>query len=123
MLPSVPLRGAFLLLSLTCVSCIDRGPPPVAPTQEVRVQNVGASAPLATNAAPARAVGDRVEVEWQGRWYPAVLVEARGPDAEGRWLIHYEGYQESWDEEVGPDRIRALTEHEEPAEEPAEPGD
>jgi hypothetical protein len=114
MLPFVALRCAFLLL-LTCVSCIDRGPPPVAPTQEVRVSNVGTPALVGTSAAPVRAAGDRVQVEWQGRWYPAVLVEQRGSD---RWFIHYEGYEDSWDEEVGPDRIRALSEHDEPPEEP-----
>ncbi len=49
-----------------------------------------------------RRPGDHVEVEWHGAWYPAVLLAPRGGD----WLVHYEGYEESWDEVVGDDRIR-----------------
>lgn len=46
--------------------------------------------------------GDAVAVEWKGSWWPAVLLKSRD---EG-WLVHYEGYDASWDEVVTIDRVR-----------------
>lgn len=48
--------------------------------------------------------GERVEVEWRGRWYEAVVLRRSGRRA----LIHYSGYDSSWDEWVGPERLRAV---------------
>jgi hypothetical protein len=48
------------------------------------------------------AVGDAVKVRWKGSWYAASVMESRN----GRYKIHYDGYDNSWDEWVGPDRIR-----------------
>lgn len=50
-------------------------------------------------------VGQRIEVEERGKWYPAVVLEVL-PD--GRAKIHYEGYASSYDEVVGPARMRPL---------------
>lgn len=50
------------------------------------------------------AVDDNVEVEWKGSWYPANVMEIK---AQGKYKIHYQGYDSSWDETVGPSRIRA----------------
>jgi hypothetical protein len=47
-------------------------------------------------------VGQAVSVEWKGSWYDATVLEARP----GLWKIHYDGYDASWDEHVGPRRIR-----------------
>jgi hypothetical protein len=49
------------------------------------------------------AVGEPVAVEWGGRWWPALVRSSEGP---GQWRIHYVGWGESWDESVGPERIR-----------------
>lgn len=46
--------------------------------------------------------GDAVQVKWKGSWWPAHVLKAKG----GLWKIHYDGYDSSWDEWVGPDRIR-----------------
>lgn len=46
--------------------------------------------------------GDTVSVRWKGTWYPASVLEAR----HGRYRIHYDGYNASWDEWVGPSRVR-----------------
>jgi len=46
--------------------------------------------------------GDRADVLWKGTWYPAVVKKARGDSC----YIHYNGYNASWDEWVGADRIR-----------------
>jgi hypothetical protein len=48
--------------------------------------------------------GDKVEVNWKGSWYPAEVMEVSG----NRCLIHYDGYDNSWDEWVGPARIRPV---------------
>jgi hypothetical protein len=47
-------------------------------------------------------VGANVEVNWHGKWYAAKILEAR----EGRHLVHYAGYDDSWDEWVPDNRIR-----------------
>ena len=47
-------------------------------------------------------VGRRVEVEWEGKWWPAQVIALEG----GRSKIHYAGYDVSWDEWVTPERIR-----------------
>lgn len=51
--------------------------------------------------------GDRLEVEWHGSWYPATVLAV---EPGGRYLIHYVGYGKEWDEVVGPDRMRQVTE-------------
>lgn len=45
-----------------------------------------------------------VLVEWQGRWYPAQILKQEGL----KYYIHYAGYDASWDEWVGPNRIRRV---------------
>ena len=56
--------------------------------------------------APAGAfvVGDPVSVLWKGKWWPASVIEI---GRNSRWKIHYDGYDSSWDEWVGTDRIKA----------------
>lgn len=47
--------------------------------------------------------GEEVVVEWGGHWWNArVLQEIEG----GRFLVHYEGWSDSWDEVVTPNRVR-----------------
>jgi hypothetical protein len=46
--------------------------------------------------------GTNVEVNWQGRWYPAKILK----DQQGRHLVHYSGYDDSWNEWVSDHRIR-----------------
>ncbi len=48
------------------------------------------------------AVGDKVIVEYDGRWYDAVVLEVVSAT---KWKIHYDGWEDSADEEVGPGRI------------------
>lgn len=48
------------------------------------------------------AKGDRVKVEWQGRWYDAQVKSTRA----GKWCIGYAGFDASWDECVEEARIR-----------------
>jgi hypothetical protein len=41
-------------------------------------------------------------VEWGGQWWPAVVLR----EENGKYRIHYAGYDKSWDEWVGKARIR-----------------
>jgi len=66
-----------------------------------RIKVAGASAPVA---ASAFGNGDAANVLWKGTWYPAHVIGVLGG---GRYRIHYDGYDSSWDENVGPSRIRA----------------
>ena len=47
-------------------------------------------------------VGDSVTVEWKGKWYPASILEVK----DGKYKIHYDGYEASWDEWVTTARMR-----------------
>jgi hypothetical protein len=73
-------------------------------TQGYADEWVKASTVVRTMAAALSAyrVGQAVEVEWKKKWYPAKVLRLDGQLA----LIHYTGYDESWDEWVGPKRIR-----------------
>lgn len=60
-------------------------------------------------------VGDDVMVEWEGKEYPGVILSADGP---AKFKIHYEGYDEAWDELVPKSRIKGLRTGSEPRPEP-----
>ncbi len=66
-----------------------------------RIQIKGASAPVV--ASSGFKVGDSVQVNWKGSWWNASVIQVLGG---GRYRIHYDGYDNSWDENVGPSRIR-----------------
>lgn len=46
--------------------------------------------------------GTKVEVLWNGQWYPATILKTEG----ARRFIHYEGWNSSWDEWVTSERVR-----------------
>ena len=48
-------------------------------------------------------VGERVLVEWDGKIYPAFIIQKRG---RARFRVHYDGYDARWDEDVTLDRIK-----------------
>ena len=50
----------------------------------------------------ARPKGQKVQVEWNGRWYPAVVLAERL----GLHQVHYDDHSDAWDEWVAADRIR-----------------
>lgn len=51
----------------------------------------------------ALASGSKVEVLWKEKYYPATILQAA---LSGQYLIHYDGYESSWDEWVATDRIK-----------------
>lgn len=54
------------------------------------------------NTGGAFSTGEKVQVEWHGAWYPATVLEV----GSNKWKIHYDGYDNSWDEWVEPNRIK-----------------
>jgi hypothetical protein len=62
-----------------------------------------AAAPAGAAGKAAYKVGDKVTVEWKGSNYPAAIIAVAGKDS---YKIHYDGYAASWDEVVGPARIK-----------------
>jgi hypothetical protein len=66
------------------------------------VASTGKTAPL--DGALDVGVKPDCEVEWKGTWYPARVLKT----ARDAYYIHYLGYDDSWDERVGKDRIRFL---------------
>jgi hypothetical protein len=59
---------------------------------------------VADEAAGRWTVGERVLVLWKGHWYKAVVIGVKP----GLSKLNYDGYADSWDEWVGPERIRAI---------------
>jgi len=65
------------------------------------------SAPAATPPPAAQAefaAGTKVEVQRNGKWLAATVVQPFGD----RWLVTYEGWGPEWNEQVGSDRLRAV---------------
>ncbi len=58
--------------------------------------------PATTYAIESARVGDAVEVEWGGSWWPARVLEVVPEGVK----IRYDGYGQEWDEVVGQARVR-----------------
>jgi hypothetical protein len=58
--------------------------------------------PASSGSAEVYAVGDTINVQWSGRWYPAKILERKGD----RYKISYVGYASNWDEWVTTARMR-----------------
>jgi hypothetical protein len=48
-------------------------------------------------------VGDHVKAEWKGTYYPATILLVLGGE---RYRVHYDGYDQNWDENVDISRIQ-----------------
>ena len=49
-------------------------------------------------------IGEKILVEWNGHWYDAIINDSNNE----QYLIHYIGFDSSWDEYVYTDRMRKL---------------
>ena len=58
---------------------------------------------LASGCKESYRIGEYVMVEWEGRDYPAYIIDKRGT---ARFRVHYDGYDSRWDEDVTIDRIK-----------------
>ncbi len=89
----------FILVLAACGG----GTATAAETRTIVIERVVMEAGLPAGVQSGFAVGDEVLVEYGGTWYPA-RVQAVLPD--GRVEIAYDGYNQDWNEAVGPTRIR-----------------
>lgn len=48
--------------------------------------------------------GDAVQIEWKTKWYNGKIEEVKGD----KYLISYDGYDASWNETVGAERLKAV---------------
>jgi hypothetical protein len=48
-------------------------------------------------------------VEWRGAWFSSKILERKQSSGQLLFHIHYLGYDASWDEWVGSERIRFVT--------------
>jgi hypothetical protein len=48
-------------------------------------------------------VGDKVDIEWSGKWYPGAILSVLGNNT---YRIHYDGFASSFDENVGASRLK-----------------
>lgn len=60
------------------------------------------AAPKTSARASPYQVGERVRVRWRGSIYPATILRVLAPDSV---LVHYQGYEDAWDETISTDRI------------------
>lgn len=49
--------------------------------------------------------GDKVQILWETKWYDGKIEEIKGD----KYLISYDGYDASWNETVGTERLKACT--------------
>lgn len=61
--------------------------------------------PAPTVQPAAFAVGDKVDVKWNGSWWKAEILAVNTP----KYRVHYTGWSASWDEDVTSDRVRTAT--------------
>jgi hypothetical protein len=89
---------------------VDDGPPrPVPPRPQPRRAATPKTAgprtqppPTTRAATSAYHVGQKVDVFWGSKWWPSTVVEVK----DERYRIHYDGWSDTSDEWVGPDRVR-----------------
>lgn len=72
-------------------------PPPPAKVR-ARMASGGSKTQLSTFK-----IGDRVKVDWKGTFYPATILVVLGGE---RYRVHYEGYDQNWEENVDISRIQ-----------------
>jgi hypothetical protein len=51
---------------------------------------------------PQHQIGDKVQVLWKGKYYNAQIEQTRG----GEYFVHYDGFDQKWDEWVPDERLR-----------------
>lgn len=59
----------------------------------------------AVDSATPIAVGQPVQIEWNGSWFPGLVLAVH---SDGRVRVHYGGWADSYDEDVPRDRLRVL---------------
>lgn len=61
-------------------------------------------------AVQAQKVNEKIQIEYNGSWYDGKILKVN--DAEKKYFITYDGWSDSWNEWVGPERIRGYAQAE-----------
>lgn len=61
---------------------------------------------VSAKAEPLCYVGDKAQVLWKGKWYPAKVTNVN--DDQSKCYIRYDGYGANWDEWVSAERYKAV---------------
>lgn len=76
--------------------------------------SIVASLALVTGCQRTYRTGDEVMVEWDGKDYPATILSADP----AKLKVHYDGYDDAWDEVVTRSRVKGFKKGDEPRPEP-----
>jgi hypothetical protein len=77
--------------------------PPVRAAARPRTNTIVRNARPPNNAlSSSTATGEKVEIFWGNKWWPGVVVKREGQRA----FVHYDGWSDSFNEWVTPDRVR-----------------
>jgi hypothetical protein len=80
-------------------------PPPPAKVLRRGGAPVGAASALDGGVLSRFKQGQRIRVQWQGRVYPATVVEVFGAE---QYRVHYDGFGPEWDETIDVSRIKSV---------------
>lgn len=105
------ISAGFLVMTLAVAGFVTaRQHSPSASTHEQAPDPAGASDPSVTTAGQDTSAdrafrsGQAVQIHWGSSWYKGRILRVEGKN---RYLVHYDGYSASWDEVVGPERLKA----------------
>lgn len=70
----------------------------------MRTAFLAISAVILISAARAQNVGDAMEIDYNGTWYPGKVLQVEGE----KYFVSYDEWNESWNEWVGRERLRAI---------------
>ncbi|HEX8386569.1 MAG TPA: Tudor-knot domain-containing protein [Rubricoccaceae bacterium] len=95
-----PLRSLPLLGLIALAGCSSKA-------DHVKSAPPGTHFPAPERAAPTGyAAGQAVHIDWEGTWYAGHVVEVGAGATAGQYKIHYDGWADSWDEWVTPEKLR-----------------
>ena len=97
----LPLLAAAVLLS--GAGCPSESDPVTSAPPGTHVP----APPPAPTAAPAvYTAGEPVHINWSGTWYVGRVLNVGAGEYAGQYRIHYDGWADSWDAWVTPEKLR-----------------
>ncbi len=84
---------ALLALFSGCTSDATSAPP-------------GTHVPVSVSVPAVYTASQEVHIEWGGTWYAGHVLEVGAGETAGQYKIHYDGWADSWDTWVTPDKLR-----------------
>ncbi len=101
--PTTGLQGIGNIPTGVDTAAIGTVTPPPEPTATATATATEALVPVTPPSTGPLKVGDKVEVEWHGKFYPSTILAVLPGD---KFKIHYDGWSNSWDEVIPSKRIK-----------------